>query len=167
MTVEDLPKDLDLCHQLILKLAADNEHLGRRLQELLRNKFGRKSETINPDQLNLFAREILTQFQQSTQEENKPANITPSFNKEQKHGGGGRNTNRPNLPVETKEYTLPETELPCPQCKELRTEIGYESAQELEFDPASFKIIKHVQKNMPAKAARSKLYLLLEQIYNQ
>jgi transposase len=158
MTVEDLPQDLDLCHQLILKLAADNEHLGRRLQELLRSKYGRKSETINPDQLNLFAKEILAEFQQSTQEVISPVNKIATA-KKQKQGGGGRNTNRTNLPVETKEYKLPETELPCPECKQPRTEIGYESAQELEFIPASFKIIKHVQTKYACKNCQEQVVL--------
>jgi transposase len=151
MTLNELPNDLDLCHQLILKLAAQNEQLGRRLQELLRDKFGRKSETIDPDQLHLFAREILAEFNQI--EQGLPTN------KAAKNGGGGRNINRTELPVETKEYTLPEIELPCPECKEPRAKIGYESSQELEFVPATFKIIKHVQVKYACKNCQEQVIL--------
>jgi len=154
MTVDDLPKNLELCHQLIIKLAADNEKLGRRLQELLRSKFGRSSETINPDQLNLFAKEILAQFQ----EENQPANASLT-SKETNRGGGGRNINRNNLPVETKEYTLADNELNCPQCKMPRKEIGYESSHELEFIPASFRITKHVQRKYACKNCQEQIVL--------
>jgi len=96
MSIDELPKDLDACHQLILKLAADNEHLGRKLQELLRNKYGTKSEALNPDQLNLFAKEILAEYQQSLLQQNPSASA-----KNKQQGGGGRNINRSDLPVET------------------------------------------------------------------
>jgi transposase len=158
MTVDDLPKDLDICHQLILKLAADNEKLGRRLQELLKNKYGRKSETINPEQLNLFAQEILAQFQKSVEPEDEPQPSNTSA-KARKGGGGGRNTNRPKLPVETKEYKLTDNELPCPECQQPRNEIGYESCQELEFVPASFKIVKHVQLKYACKNCQEQVVL--------
>lgn len=153
MTINDLPKDLDACHQLILKLAADNEHLGRRLQELLRNKYGKKSEALDPDQLNLFAKEILAEYQQSLQDK------ASTSSKDKKQGGGGRNINRTTLPVETKEYKLNDNELPCPQCNEQRQEIGYQSAQELEFIPASFKIIKHVQVKYACKNCQEQVVL--------
>jgi transposase len=151
MTLDELPNDLDLCHQLILKLAADNEQLGRRLQEFIRDKYGRKSETIDPAQLNLFAKEILADFAQSEQSE---TNNVPK-----KHGGGGRNINRTQLPIETKEYILPDNALPCPDCKEPRTQIGYESSQELEFVPATFKIIKHVQIKYACKNCQEQVIL--------
>ncbi len=154
MSINDLPKDLDACHQLILKLAADNEQLGRRLQELLRSKFGKKSEALNPDQLNLFAKEILAEYQASLSEQKPPAST-----KDKKQTGGGRNINRTELPVETKEYRLEDNALPCPECKQQRQEIGYQSAQELEFIPATFKIIKHVQVKYACKNCQEQVVL--------
>jgi transposase len=156
MTIDELPQDLEVCHQLILKLAADNEKLGRRLQELLRNKYGRKSETINPGQLNLFAQEILADFRQIAPE--VMANIS-AVTKERKQGGGGRNINKTELPVDTKEYKLAEEQLPCPECKQPRAEIGYESSQELEFVPATFKIVKHVQVKYACKNCKEQVVL--------
>src|SRR5581483_2170296 len=154
MSINDLPKDLDACHQLILKLAADNEQLGRRLQELLRSKYGKKSEALDPDQLNLFAKEILAEYQASLLEQ-KPSALP----KDKKQGGGGRNINRTELPVETKEYRLESNELPCPECHEQREEIGYQSAQELEFIPATFKIVKHVQVKYACKNCQEQVVL--------
>src|SRR5512142_2739882 len=61
-----LPDDLATAHQLIRELAQtvrDQEQfiqkLQHQLEQLLRHRFGRKAETIDPDQLWLFAQEIL------------------------------------------------------------------------------------------------------------
>ena len=62
----ELPTDLETCHQLIRELFETlrqqtflNEKLQHQLEQLLRRVYGRKSERIDPDQLLLFAREIL------------------------------------------------------------------------------------------------------------
>src|SRR6187397_1577456 len=65
-TLGELPPDLDSCHQLIRELLeslAEQTHLNEKLQHqlelLLRQRYGRKTETVDPAQLLLFAREIL------------------------------------------------------------------------------------------------------------
>jgi hypothetical protein len=65
-TLGELPPDLDACHQLIRELLESlaeqthlNEKLQHQLEQLLRQRYGRKTETIDPAQLLLFAREIL------------------------------------------------------------------------------------------------------------
>ena len=63
-TVE-LPTDLDSCHSLIRELLATLRqqglligHMQHQLERLLRQRDGRSSETIDPDQLPLFAADI-------------------------------------------------------------------------------------------------------------
>ena len=65
---DPLPDDLETAHQLIrelLKTLAQQVHLNEKLQhqleQLLRQRYGPKSERIDPAQLLLFAREILAQ----------------------------------------------------------------------------------------------------------
>src|SRR5436305_1667961 len=65
---DPLPDDLETAHQLIRELIetlAQQVHLNEKLQhqfeQLLRQRYGRKSEQIDPAQLLLFAQEILAQ----------------------------------------------------------------------------------------------------------
>lgn len=64
--VDQLPDDLETAHQLIRELLATlheqlhlNEKLQHQLEQLLRHRFGKKSERVDPAQLLLFAQEIL------------------------------------------------------------------------------------------------------------
>src|ERR1700674_2113365 len=65
-TPGELPTDLETCHQLIRELLESlsrqsclNEKLQHQLEQLLRRIYGRKSEKLDPNQLLLFAREIV------------------------------------------------------------------------------------------------------------
>ena len=67
LTVADpLPDDLETAHQLIRELLETlgqqihlNEKLQHQLEQLLRQRYGKKGERIDPAQLLLFAQEIL------------------------------------------------------------------------------------------------------------
>src|SRR5580693_7646265 len=69
ITLSDpLPGDLETAHQLIRELLETlgqqihlNEKLQHQLEQLLRQRHGKKSERIDPAQLLLFAQEILAQ----------------------------------------------------------------------------------------------------------
>src|SRR5438105_5696651 len=61
-----LPDDLEAAHRLIRALLATlrqqthlNESLQHQLEQLLRRLYGKKSEKLDPNQLLLFAQEIL------------------------------------------------------------------------------------------------------------
>src|SRR3954453_10344445 len=65
---DPLPDDLETAHQLIRELLETlsqqihlNAKLQHQLEQLLRQRYGRKGERIDPAQLLLFAREILAQ----------------------------------------------------------------------------------------------------------
>ena len=65
---DPLPDDLETAHQLIRELLETlgqqihlNAKLQHQLEPLLRQRYGRKSERIDPAQLLLFAQEILAQ----------------------------------------------------------------------------------------------------------
>src|SRR3954466_9059419 len=63
---DPLPDDLETAHQLIRELLETlgqqihlNAKLRHQLEQLLRQRYGRKGERVDPAQLLLFAREIL------------------------------------------------------------------------------------------------------------
>jgi hypothetical protein len=65
-TAESLPTDIETAHQLIRELLETlrqqtvlNEHLQHQLEKLLRRIYGPRTEKLDPNQLLLFAREIL------------------------------------------------------------------------------------------------------------
>lgn len=141
--LNDLPDDISLCHELIKKLFADNQRLALRLQEMVRKKYGKSSEKLTDGQLRIVFAELQNEL--SDLEESKPLEKEPEKNK--KHGGGGRKITQANENVEeeVKTYTLPEDEIQCPHCCQQRVEFGKEITKELEYNPPTFKIIKHVQ----------------------
>ena len=74
-----LPDDLDAAHRLIRELLATlrqqthlNEKLQHQLEQLLRRIYGKKSEKLDPNQLLLFAREILEAAGPETPPEREP-----------------------------------------------------------------------------------------------
>src|SRR6266850_303525 len=76
---DPLPDDLETAHQLIrelLETLAQQLHLNAKLQhqleQLLRQRYGRKSEQVDPAQLLLFAQEILAQAEADTKPEPTP-----------------------------------------------------------------------------------------------
>src|SRR5262245_25888853 len=65
---DPLPDDLETAHQLIRELLETlsqqihlNDTLQHQLEHLLRQRYGRKTERVDPAQLLLFAQEILAQ----------------------------------------------------------------------------------------------------------
>jgi transposase len=74
-----LPDDIETAHRLIRELLATlrqqthlNETLQHQLEQLLRRIYGRKSEKLDPNQLMLFAREILEAAGPETTPEPEP-----------------------------------------------------------------------------------------------
>jgi transposase len=65
---DPLPDDIETAHQLIRELLETlgqqihlNAKLQHQLEQLLRQRYGRKGERVDPAQLLLFAQEILAQ----------------------------------------------------------------------------------------------------------
>src|SRR5215469_6496987 len=99
---DPLPDDLETAHQLIrelLETLAQQLHLNAKLQhqleQLLRQRYGRKSERIDPAQLLLFAQEIFAQAQAESESEPTPQGDpapeparTPSAPTSKKNGHG-------------------------------------------------------------------------------
>src|SRR4051794_8750574 len=150
--VGPLPEDLETAHQLIRELLETlgqqihlNAKLQHQLEQLLRHRYGRKSERVDPAQLSLFAQEILAQAEPEPEPEPEPASEpTPLPSAPQsKKNGHGRKPLPASLPRKPVVHDVPPEQLPCPDCGALRQCIGTEVREQLEYVPASLIVIEH------------------------
>jgi transposase len=150
-----LPDDLEAAHRLIRELLATlrqqthlNEKLQHQLEQLLRQLYGRKSEKLDPNQLLLFAREIVEAA--TAQPETTPApEPTPepvaSAAAKPPAKGHGRKPLPANLPRKRVVHDLPIEQRLCPDCGTQRVRFGEEIREQLEYVPASIIVIEHVR----------------------
>ncbi|MBV8430980.1 MAG: IS66 family transposase [Solirubrobacterales bacterium] len=149
-----LPDDLATAHQLIrelLETLAQQIHLNAQLQhqleQLLRHRYGRKGERVDPAQLLLFAQEVLAQARPTPDPapnaapEPPPAPTPPTPPKK----GHGRKPLPPSLPRRRVLHDLPPERRACPDCGGPRDCIGEEIREQLEYVPASLIVIQHVR----------------------
>ncbi len=141
-----LPQDVGLCHAVIAQLTQTNADLTRKLQQvehylaqLLRSKYGPRSEKCDPAQWALFTAAI-----EKAAAEAPPA-VAETPVRQHVRRGGGRNELPADLPRQRIEYPLPPEALPCPCCGKERTKFGEEVSEQLEFVPASLLVIEHVR----------------------
>jgi transposase len=140
-----LPNDVTACHALIAQQFSTIDDLQHKLQQLehyvaqlVRARFGPRSERLDPNQLTLFATPAV--------EEPPPAkDIVDSTAQAHIRRGGGRNELPDELPRERIEHDLTELEKLCPGCGELRQRIGCDTSEQLEFIPAQLKVLEHVR----------------------
>ena len=148
-----LPEDIESAHRLIRELLQSlhqqahlNEKLQHQLEQLLRRLYGKKSEKLDPNQLLLFAREIL---QAGTTDiapgpETTPESTTPEPAK-LSIKGHGRKPLPACLPRKRVVHDVPLEERPCPECGEARQPFGEELREQLEYVPASLIVLQHVR----------------------
>jgi transposase len=157
-----LPSDLEACHDLIRELAflleskdADIARLKERLQNMTRGKFGRSTEKLSAQQLSLFKQQLEDLLQaageHSAPSENSDCLDAANANTHsKKHGGGGRKPINPSVKRVPKHYFPADDELVC-QCGESKKEIGTVSTDQLDYIPASFRVIEHITHKFACK----------------
>ena len=154
-----LPDDIQACHELLRAqgetIAALQQQVAKLefyVERLVRQRFGPRSEKIDPNQLSLF------EDGGSSDEEAHPTDEEPDDPEIEvsahKRRGGGRNKLPDDLPRERVEHDLAEEEKPCPCCGEIRQRIGEETSEQLEFVPASLKVIEHVRFKYACRACQ-------------
>jgi transposase len=145
-----LPEDLEAAHRLIRELLATlrqqthlNANLQHQLEQLLRRLYGKKSEKLDPDQLLLFAREILEAGGPDLTPEPE-ATPTPAP-APARTPGHGRKPLPAGLPRRRVVHDVPAERRLCPDCGGDRARIGEEVREQLEYVPASLIVIEHVR----------------------
>jgi transposase len=150
--------------ETIQKLSQSLAKLEQELARLLKRTYGPKSERVDPDQLLLFDPQeleaIAAELVAATKEEAEaaaaeaaaPASDLP-------RPGHGRKVLPESLPREQKLYELTDEERKCPCCGEPRTEIDRETSEQLEYVPASYKVIEHVRVKYACKSCQENVTL--------
>ena len=111
---------------------------------LLKRFYGPKNETFDPRQLLLFGERIdqLPLPQTSIEQEAGEPLKTRRPRKRHPHGRSPLPEHLPRIEIE---HDLREEEKPCPCCGQARCRIGQEISEQLEYLPASFKVLRHVR----------------------
>src|SRR5579859_6560570 len=140
---DPLPDDLETAHQLIRELLETlsqqihlNAKLQHQLEQLLRQRYGRKGERVDPAQLLLFAREILAQAEPAPVPDPAPEPTSPPGRTAPETKGHGRKPLPARLPRKPVLHDVPPERLPCPDCGTPRRRIGEEVREQLEYVPA-------------------------------
>jgi transposase len=112
-----------------------------RLAQLLRQLYGPRRERFDPDQLTLFdAAELAAIVQEASESVAAEEESSPSRRRRRGHG---RRPLPADLCRETILYELSEEQRQCPECGEVRGEIGRERSEQLEYIPPQYKVLVH------------------------
>ena len=158
MEAKALPNDINLCHTLIEELFESlgkfEKKVGRlehTLEQLLRNRFGRKSERLedmDPALLLPVMQDYLKELEeQKTQEQEENPSPEEEETKETLIYSRKKPKRKPlpkDLLRDRIEYDLDESEKICSCCGDPLQRIGAETSEQLDFVPASLRVIEHV-----------------------
>jgi len=113
---------------------------------ILRRFYGPRNERFDPTQLLLFGQRVdqMPLDEASIADEAGEPLVTrrPRPRNRHKHGRGKLPEHLPRVRIE---HDLPAEDKPCPCCGGERHRIGEEVSEQLEYIPASFKVLQHVR----------------------
>lgn len=139
---------IDLLIELIAKLHNDNNAKAQRIAKLLRHRFGRRSEKVTREQLELFLQELEDEDKQDAalpDDSELPAPEGEPVDTEPKRKGKKRKGRKPlpeNLPRKVVVIEPSPEEKVCETCGADKTRIGCETSELIEFVPAHFVVIE-------------------------
>ncbi len=158
MGTTELPDDLALCYEIIRRQADTIAEAQRRIEQLehqvellLRRQYGPRRESVDPDQLQLFADDATEEGDSGTPE---PQPEVEDSARRRTWRRRGRQQLPEHLPRQRIEYELSAEELPCPDCGHGRVKIGEEVSEQLEYVPASMQVLQHVRFRYACRACQ-------------
>jgi transposase len=141
-----LPDDGATLRRTIVELLAtlqerqrENEALRHRLDGLVKRLYGPRGERYDPQQPWLFA--DLAGPPAGPAAAAPAAAADPPKRRARPHG---RRRLPPHLPREVQHHVLSEAERVCAGCGQLRVDIGADRSEQLEYRPASLRVIEHL-----------------------
>lgn len=150
-----LPDDLGTAHRQIRERAETLRQQGHpiaklqhQLEQLLRQRYGKKGETVDPDRLLLLAHDILAQTEPMSP---APQSPEPTASRP-KSEGHGRKPLPASLPRTRIAHDVALADRACPDCGDERRPIGEEVREQLEYVPASLIVLEHVRPKYACKA---------------
>jgi transposase len=168
LAAEERVSDLiDLVIELLARLRDTNNSLTVRLQNALRELYGRKSQKVSTEQLSsllaALGHEVPASATEAATTPASDAGVTPPAAPEGEGGAvpqppeppkpprarGGRSPLPKDLPRRRRVVPVPDAERICPRCGAERVCIGYRASGEvLEFVPAHFEIIEEQREKL-------------------
>jgi transposase len=123
------------------KMVAEHKAL---VAAILRRYYGPKSERFDPRQLLLFGQAVeqLPLDEASIAEEAGEPLVTRRVKRRHPHGRQQLPEHLERIPIE---HDLALDQKNCPACGQKRTRIGQEVSEQLEYFPASFKVLAHIR----------------------
>lgn len=157
--VDELPDDPILLKQMIVRIkqeaaerieAMEQRHKAE-MDAILRRFYGPRSEKFDPTELLLFGVNVADQVpvdETVAEAESGQKLVTRRIN----HHKHGRRKLPENLPRIEVIHDLTDQQKKCPCCGEVRNCIGSEISEQLEYVPASLKVLKHIRHKYACKA---------------
>jgi transposase len=149
MAPTSLPDDVALLQEMVRQYQSTIEELQGRIGRLehqlallLRRTYGPRRERFDARQLSLFETEPGTEGENYRAHE---ADKLAASNRSTKRRGHGRRRLPESLRRQRIEHEMPPEELACPSCGRLRTKIGEEVSEQLEYKPASLFVVQHAR----------------------
>jgi transposase len=167
MKLDALPADVATLKTLALEnyqraereaLRANDEHqraelLQFKLDNLIRLHYGASSEK----RLDANGQQLLFELPARPEQPAPEAALEPATpSAEPKKHGGGRKPLPENLPRERIEHTLPESARACSCCGEVMQPFGEETSEQLDYVPASLKVLVHARIKYACKVCQEK-----------
>lgn len=140
----DLPEDVEALRALVLEQAreldalkvfkAEVERLRAIIDALQRHRFGRRSEQLDPDQLQLALEEVETALAEAVHARDTASRVTADR---------PRKTNRGSLPahLERIEQVVDVEDKSCPCCGGALHQIGEDVSERLDVVPTTFRVL--------------------------
>ena len=145
LTADRLPNDVATLQRMVLELLAslqerdrDSEALRHQIALLVKRLYGPRGERYDPNQPWLFA--DLAAPPDSPTAPAEAAAAEPPKRRARPHG---RRRLPQDLPREVRHHVLSEAERLCPGCGQLRSDIGVDRSEQLDYRPASLLVIEH------------------------
>jgi transposase len=153
--VLSLPDDPAQLKATMIRLIREHqlreEHLQHRMALLLQSKYGPRSERVDPNQRTLFelGSDDVEAIDEETVAEQPPSRKKPA--------GHGRRRLPAELPRQRVEHDVPEAERSCPCCGQQRTRIGWETSEQVEYEPAKLYVIEHARAKYACRACEEQI----------
>jgi transposase len=156
-TAASLPNDVALCHELIRQQADSLDTAQRRIEQLehamdvlLRQKYGPRSERLDPNQLRLFT-EDSDDSAASQESDVVPENPAKPKRTWKRRGRQTLPAHLPRLPVVIE---LSEHERACPGCGGLRAHFDDEISEQLDYVPASLFVRQFIRRKYACRSCQ-------------
>jgi len=132
---------IDLVLDLVVRLRDDNNAKAVRIAKMLRERFGRRTEKVSKEQLELFLQSVSEEDRKATDDDDLPPLPKVPERRSRPRKRTGRNALPADLPREVHELHPGQAERVCERCGQDKKCLGHEASEVLDFVPA--KLVVH------------------------